>query len=85
MVGYIVDLTVILDGIFEMATSDVSSNAEQVFGSHITSGHKDAIHRDIQSFVTEAVKGFTPLCPTWAAFDGDRLVIIPSLWIPPEV
>ena len=31
------------------------------------------------------VKGFTPLCPTWAAFDGDGLVIVPSLRIPPEV
>ena len=31
------------------------------------------------------VKGFTLLCLTWAAFDGDGLVIVPSLWIPPEV
>ena len=31
-----------------------------------------------------AVKGFTPLCPTWAAFDSDRLVVS-SLRIPLEV
>ena len=31
-----------------------------------------------------AVKGFTPLCPTWAALVGDGLVAM-SLWIPPEV
>ena len=31
------------------------------------------------------VKGFTPLCPTWAALDGDGLVFALLLWIPPEV
>ena len=31
------------------------------------------------------VKEFTPLSPTWAALDGDGLVIALSLWIPPEV
>ena len=30
------------------------------------------------------VKGFTLLCPTWAALDGGRFVAT-SLWIPPEV
>ena len=30
------------------------------------------------------VKGFTPLCPTWAAFDSDGLDVS-SLRIPPEV
>ena len=32
-----------------------------------------------------SVKGFTPLCLTWAAFDGDGLVIVLSLRIPPEI
>ena len=30
------------------------------------------------------LRGFTPLCPTWAALVGDGLVAT-SLWIPPEV
>ena len=32
----------------------------------------------------QTVKGFTPLCPTWAASVDDGLVAA-SLWIPPEV
>ena len=40
--------------------------------------------RDSNPVYTPLVKGFTPLCPTWAAFDSDRLVIS-SLWIPLEV
>ena len=39
----------------------------------------------IQEATATHVKGFTLLCLTWAAFDGDGLVIVPSLWIPPEV
>ena len=35
--------------------------------------------------VAITVKGFTLLYLTWAAFDGDGLVIVSSLWIPPEV
>ena len=53
--GYIVDLTVILDGIFRMTGGDMSQNAQQVIERHIRSGHKDAIHRDIRSFITEAI------------------------------
>ena len=53
--GYIVNLTVILDGIFRDAAGDMSPNhAQQVFDRHIRSGHRDAIHRDVRSFVTEA-------------------------------
>ena len=55
MVGYIVDLTVILDGIFNAAAGDVSPNhTQQVLDRHIRSGNRDAIHRDIRSFITEA-------------------------------
>jgi len=52
--GYIVDLTVILDGIFRIAAGDMSPNhAQQVLERHIRSGNRDAIHRDIRSFITE--------------------------------
>ena len=52
--GYIVDLTVILDDIFEIATGNVSaSDIQSVTDAHVRSGRRDMIHRDIQSFVTE--------------------------------
>ena len=53
--GYIVDLTVILDGIFRVAAGDMSPKcAVQILERHVSSGHRDAIHHDIQSFVPEA-------------------------------
>jgi len=61
--GYIVDLTVILDGIFRTAAGDMSpKDALQVFERHVRSGHRDAIHRDIRSFITEAfaIRFFVP-------------------------
>ncbi|KAI9438740.1 hypothetical protein H4582DRAFT_2076367 [Lactarius indigo] len=55
IMGYIVDLTVILDGIFRIAAGDMSPNhAQQVFERHARSRHRDAIHREIGSFITEA-------------------------------
>ncbi|KAI9456385.1 hypothetical protein BJY52DRAFT_1381630 [Lactarius psammicola] len=55
VMGYIVDLTVILDGIFRMAADDMSPNhAQQIFERHARSRHRDAIHNDIRSFITEA-------------------------------
>ena len=52
VMGYIVDLMVILDGIFSMAAGDMSpKDAQQVFERHVRSGHRDAIHRDIRSFI----------------------------------
>jgi hypothetical protein len=52
VVGYIVDLTIILDGVFRMAAGDMSPiHAEQVLGRHVGSGRRDMIHRDIRSFV----------------------------------
>jgi hypothetical protein len=54
VVGYIVDLTVILDGIFRIAAGDVfPKHAEQVLSS-VRSGRRDVIHRDVWSFVAEA-------------------------------
>ena len=53
--GYIVDLTIILDSIFRMAAGDMLPNhAEQFLGRHVTSGRRDAIHRDIRSFIQVA-------------------------------
>lgn len=55
MVGYIVDLTVIMDGIFRVAAGDMSPRqALQIVDRHVRSGRKDAIHRDIRSFIAEA-------------------------------
>jgi hypothetical protein len=55
VVAYIVDLTVIMDGIFRTAAGDMSpKDAQQVLDRHVRSGRRDAIHRDIQSFVKEA-------------------------------
>jgi hypothetical protein len=52
--GYIVDLTVILDDIFRTTGGNVSESAVlKVMGTHVRSGRKDSIHRDIRSFVTE--------------------------------
>ena len=54
--GYIVNLTVILDGIFRTAAgTDLMENTVlNVTFAHITSGRRDSIHRDIRSFVTGA-------------------------------
>jgi hypothetical protein len=55
VVGYIIDLTVIMDGIFRTAAGNMSpKDAQQVLERHVRSGHRDAIHRDIQNFITEA-------------------------------
>ncbi|KAN0125392.1 hypothetical protein V8E53_015527 [Lactarius tabidus] len=55
VVGYIVDLTVIMDGIFRVAAGDMSSKrALQVLDRHEKSGRREAIHRDIRSFIAEA-------------------------------
>jgi hypothetical protein len=52
--GYIVDLTVILDGVFRVAAGDMSPNdAEHVLDRYVRSGRRDAIRRDIRSFIAE--------------------------------
>jgi hypothetical protein len=53
--GYIVDLTVILDAIFSAASGDVSQeDVLLVIDRHVSSGKKDKIHRHVQGFVTQA-------------------------------
>jgi hypothetical protein len=52
--GYIVNFTVILDGIFRTTGGNVTENgALEVMGIHVRSGRRDSIHRDIRSFVIE--------------------------------
>jgi hypothetical protein len=54
VVGYIVDLTVIMDGIFRVAAGDMSQKcALRVLDRHSRS-RSDAIHRDIRRFIAEA-------------------------------
>ena len=56
--GYIVNLTVILDGIFRTTCGNlnVTENAAlRAMGTHVRSGRRDSIHRDIRSFVTETI------------------------------
>jgi hypothetical protein len=53
--GYIVDLTVILDVIFSTASADVSQeDVLLVIDRHVTSGKMDKIHHHIREFVTQA-------------------------------
>ena len=55
MVAYVVDLTVIMDGIFRMAAGDMTpKHALQIVNRHQRSGRGNAIHRDIRSFIAEA-------------------------------
>jgi len=54
VMGYIVDLTVILDDIFRTVSGSVSANdVQSAVDRHVNSGRRDRIHRDIHSFVTE--------------------------------
>ena len=54
MMGYIVNLIVILDGMFRTAARNTMENiAQEVMGNHIRSGRRDNIHWDIRSFVEE--------------------------------
>ena len=54
MMGYIVNLTVILDAIFRTTSGSVTGNAAlEVVDKHVSSGCRDSIHRDIRSFVAE--------------------------------
>ena len=55
VVGYIVDLTVVMDGIFRVAAGDMSpERALLILDRHEKSGRRDVIHRDVRSFITEA-------------------------------
>ncbi|KAI0272994.1 hypothetical protein BGY98DRAFT_1099664 [Russula aff. rugulosa BPL654] len=54
VMGYIVNLTVILDGVFRMTGGSVTENAAlKVMVTHVRSGRRDSIHEDIRRFVTE--------------------------------
>ena len=53
VMGYIVNLTVIMDDIFRTAAGPVSADeAQKALNRHVNSGQRDRIHRDISSFVT---------------------------------
>ena len=57
VMGYIVNLTVILDDIFRTAAGIVTEDAAlRVMGTHVRSGRRDRIHRDIRSFVTFVIR-----------------------------
>ena len=61
--GYIVDLTVILDGIFKATSGSVTRNAAlEVMDVHVKSGRRDSIHQDIRRFIAEtfAIRFATP-------------------------
>jgi hypothetical protein len=52
--GYIVDLTVILDGLFRTTEGSVSlRDALLAVDRHLRPGRRDKIHQDIRSFVRE--------------------------------
>ena len=52
--GYIVNLTVILDDILRTTGGKVTENAAlEVMDTHVRSGRRDSIHRDIRSFVAK--------------------------------
>jgi hypothetical protein len=52
MMGYIVNLTVILDDIFRAGGIVTENAALKVMGTHVSFGRRDNIHRDIRNFVT---------------------------------
>jgi len=54
--GYIVDLAVVLFGMFLQGANRVSARASRalsVMDSHVRSGRRGMVHRDIRSFITE--------------------------------
>ena len=64
--GYIVDLTVILDDISRACAGNVTEEAAlKVMSTHVRSGRRDRIHRDIRSFVTFVIS--SPVRPQAAS------------------
>jgi len=54
VMGYIVNLTVILDEIFRTTASNVTEDvALMIMDSYVRSGPRDSIHQEIRSFVAE--------------------------------
>jgi len=57
--GYVIDLTVILNDVFRGTGGNVSTNdAQTAIDEHISSGRRDRIHRDIRKFVTDVTETF---------------------------
>jgi hypothetical protein len=55
--GYIVNLTVILDVIFRTPAGIVTEDAAlKIMGAHVRSGRRDRIHQDIRNFVTFVIR-----------------------------
>ena len=83
--GYIVDLTVIMDGIFRVAAGSMSpQDAKLVFERHVRSGHRSEIHHDIRSFVTEAF-AIRPLVPQQKDVIFERIIdLIKQFCVPPS-
>jgi len=61
VMGYIIDLTVILNDIFRGVSGNVSgSDIQSAVEGHVSSGCRDRIHQEITNFVTEtSAIGFT--------------------------
>jgi len=58
--GYIVNLTVILDDLFKTTSGNLLANdAHSAIVRHVDSGRRERIHREIRSFVTETFARFT--------------------------
>ena len=54
MVGYIVDLTIILHGLFVSTHDHVSTRkVQEVMNHHVESGLQKRIHHDIRHFITD--------------------------------
>ena len=54
MVGYIVDLTIILHGLFLSTHDDVEAcEVQEVINHHVQSGLQERIHHDIRRFITD--------------------------------
>jgi hypothetical protein len=65
--GYIVNLTVILNDIFRRAANRVMENAaRRAMDTHVKSRRRDDIHRDIRRFVTGTfrIMSAVPLMPS---------------------
>ncbi|KAN0135817.1 hypothetical protein V8E53_006269 [Lactarius tabidus] len=62
LIGYIVNLMVILDAIFCTTSGDISrEDVLLVMEQHVNSGHEKGIHRDIRGFVTVFADQFSVL------------------------
>jgi len=55
MMGYIVDLTVILHGLFLSGRGVLASKVQEAMEYYLQSRLREQIHQDIRSFVTEEV------------------------------